>query len=237
MKSLVKRILPKPLSAYRSVIELRDHSKGKKASMSPKDIRSSVKIAIIDDEKFKAHANLTTYGYKIQELPDIKSLDDISDFDVIICDLMGVGQNFDKSIGGASVIKEIKDNYPTKYVIAYTGARSNTPEANVAKQFSDDFIKKDDDITKLVSKLDEAIDIASDPYERWLITRQGLIDLEIDLRKILELESAYVEAIDSNDREFSEVKAILRGADLGGHAKGIIQSLIASGIWAIVFAS
>ena len=194
--------------------------------MSPKDIRSSVKIAIIDDEKFKAHANLTTYGYKIQELPDIKSLDDISDFDVIICDLMGVGQNFDKSIGGASVIKEIKDNYPTKYVIAYTGARSNTPEANVAKQFSDDFIKKDDDITKLVSKLDEAIDIASDPYERWLITRQGLIDLEIDLRKILELESAYVEAIDSNDREFSEVKAILRGADLGGHAKGIIQSLI-----------
>ncbi|QRZ15730.1 hypothetical protein JWJ88_15580 [Paracoccus methylovorus] len=205
--------------------------------MSPKDIRSSVKIAIIDDEKFKAHANLTTYGYKIQELPDIKSLDDISDFDVIICDLMGVGQNFDKSIGGASVIKEIKDNYPTKYVIAYTGARSNTPEANVAKQFSDDFIKKDDDITKLVSKLDEAIDIASDPYERWLITRQGLIDLEIDLRKILELESAYVEAIDSNDREFSEVKAILRGADLGGHAKGIIQSLIASGIWAIVFAS
>lgn len=237
MKSLFKKMLPKPLSAYRSVIELREHSNGKKASMSQKDIRSSVKIAIIDDEKFKAHSNLTTYGYKIQELPDIKSLDEVKDFDVIICDLMGVGQNFDKSIGGASIIKELKDNYPTKYVIAYTGARSNTAEANVAKQFSDDFIKKDDDITKLVGKLDEAIDIASDPYERWLITRQGLIDLEIDLRKILELESAYVEAIDSNDSEFSEIKTILKEADLGGHAKGIVQSLIASGIWKIVFAA
>lgn len=236
MKSLVNIIRPKPLSAYRSVIELRDHSKGKKATMSQKDIRSAVKIAIIDDEKFKAHSNLTTYGYKIQELPDVKSLDDVSDFDVIICDLMGVGQNFDKSIGGASIIKELKENYPTKYVIAYTGARSNTPEANAAKQFSDDFIKKDDDITKLVGKLDDAIDIASDPYERWLITRQGLIDLEIDLRKILELESAYVEAINSNDNEFSEMEAILKKADLGGHAKGIVQSLIASGIWSVVFA-
>ncbi len=236
MKFLSNIIRPKPLSAYRSVIELRDHSKNKKVSMSQKEIRSAVKIAIIDDEKFKAHSNLTTYGYKIEELPDIKSLDDISDFDVIICDLMGVGQNFDKSIGGASIIKEIKDNYPTKYVIAYTGARSNTAEASAAKQFSDDFIKKDDDITKLVGKLDDAIDIASDPYERWLTTRQGLIDLEIDLRKILELESAYVEAINSNDKDFSEVGAILKGADLGGHAKGIVQSLIASGIWSIVFA-
>ncbi|WP_299636332.1 hypothetical protein [uncultured Ruegeria sp.] len=203
--------------------------------MSQKEIRSAVKIAIIDDEKFKAHSNLTTYGYKIQELPDIKSLDDVSDFDVVICDLMGVGQNFDKSIGGASIIKELKDNYPTKYVIAYTGARANTAEANVAKQFSDEFIKKDDDITKLVTKLDEAIDIASDPYERWLVTRQGLIDLEIDLRQILELESAYVEAVSSNDSGFSEITAILKEADLGGHAKGIVQSLIASGIWAIVF--
>lgn len=237
MKSLVKKILPKPLSSYRSVIEIRDHSKGKKASMSRMDIRSSVKIAIIDDEKFKAHVNLKTYGYKIQELPDIKSLDDISDFDIVICDLMGVGQNFDKSIGGASIIKEIKDNYPTKYVIAYTGARSNTPEANAAKQFSDDFIKKDDDITKLVGKLDEAIDIASDPYERWLTTRQGLIDLEIDLRKVLELESAYVEAINSNDSKFSDIETILRKTDLGGHAKGIVQSLIASGIWSVVFAA
>ncbi|UWR54864.1 hypothetical protein K4F84_18560 (plasmid) [Phaeobacter inhibens] len=205
--------------------------------MSQKEIRSAVKIAIIDDEKFKAHSNLTNYGYKIQELPDITTLDEVIDFDVVICDLMGVGQHFDKSIGGASIIKELKDNYPTKYLIAYTGARANTAEASAAKQFADDFIKKDDDITKLVSKLDDAIDFTSNPYERWLVSRQGLIDLEIDLRKIMELESAYVEAITRSDSEFREFKEIMEKVDLGGNAKGIVQSLIASGIWAIVFAA
>ena len=65
MKSLVNRIRPKPLSAYRSVIELRDHSKGKKASMSQKDIRSAVKIAIIDDEKFIAFASLKSGPFVI----------------------------------------------------------------------------------------------------------------------------------------------------------------------------
>ncbi|MBT3139687.1 hypothetical protein KL867_01340 [Ruegeria litorea] len=237
MKNLITRFVPKSLNSYHSVLELRDHSKGKKASMSQKEIRSAVKIAIIDDEKFKAHGNLTNYGYKIQELPDIKSLDQVRDFDVILCDLMGVGQNFDQAIGGASIIKEVKENYPTKFVIAYTGARANTTEANAAKQFADDFLKKDDEITKWVKKLDYAIDFASDPYERWLVTRQGLIDLEVDLRQIVELESAYVEAIETNDQDFSGMQEILGKVDLGGNAKGIVQSLIASGIWAIVFAA
>ncbi len=199
---MFKKYFSKSIDAHSSILALRDHSKGKTTSMSKKDIRSSVQIAIIDDEKFKAHANLTNYGYKIQELPDIHSLDQVSKFDVILCDLMGVGHNFDRAIGGASIIKEIKENFPTKFVIAYTGARANTAEANAAKEFADGFLKKDVEITKWVTKLDDAIDFTSDPYKRWLVTRQGLIDQEVDLRRIVELESAYVEAIQTGDQEF-----------------------------------
>jgi CheY-like chemotaxis protein len=140
MLFMFKNLFPKSINAYSSVLELRDHSKGRKASLSQKEIRSNIHIAVIDDEKFKPHGNLTNYGYKIQELPDIKSLDQVTDFDVILCDLMGVGQNFDQAIGGASIIREIKENYPTKFVIAYTGARANTMEASAAKEFADDFL-------------------------------------------------------------------------------------------------
>jgi len=237
MLSFARKPRSKKLNAYRSVLELRGHSKGKKASMSQKDIRSAVKIAIIDDEKFKAHANLTNYGYKIEELPDVKNLEQLEGFDVVLCDLMGVGQHFDHAIGGASIIKEVKENYPTKFIIAYTGARANTVEATVAKQYADDFLKKDDDIRKWVSKLDDAISFASDPYERWLVTRQSLIDLEVDLREIIVIESAYVEAVTSNDKEFSEMREIVKKADIGGNAKGVLQSLVASGIWALAFAA
>ena len=234
---MIRNFLPKTLNAYASILNIRDHSKAKKTSMSRKDIRSSVRIAIIDDEKFKAHGNLMNYGYKIEELPDIQSLEQVAEFDIILCDLMGVGNNFDQSIGGASIIKEIKENYPTKFVIAYTGSRANTTEANAAKDFSDDFIKKDDEINKWVQKLDDAIDFTSDPYERWLITRQSLIDHDVDLRRIIELESAYVDAIKAGDKEFSGIKSVLKRVNISGNAKGIVQSLIASGIYSLVFAA
>ncbi|GLQ06061.1 hypothetical protein GCM10007924_12820 [Sneathiella chinensis] len=205
--------------------------------MSQQELRGSTRIAIIDDEKFKAYNNLTTYGYNIKELPDITSLDQVVGFDIILCDLMGVGQNFDSSIGGASIIREIKENYPTKFVIAYSGARGNSAEANAAKRYADEFIKKDEEITKWVEKLDRAIEFSSDPYQRWLVTRQGLIDHEVDIRRIVELESAYVEAIKNHDQDFSKVKKMLETIDIGGNAKGIVQSLIASAIYSIIFAS
>jgi hypothetical protein len=114
-------------------------------------------------------------------------------------------------------------------------AKKNVLSMPMATRY--DFLKKDDDITTWVNKLDAAIDIASDPYARWLVTRQGLIDNEVDLRNVLELESAYVEAIKNSDKSFSAMKVILEKADLGGNAKGIVQSLIASGIYAIIFAA
>src|SRR5690606_38120807 len=104
---------------------------------------------------------------------------DVADYDIILCDLMGVGVNFDQSIGGASIIREIKENYPTKYVIAYTGARANASESNAAKEFADDFLKKDAEISTWVERLDEAIEFSSNPYERWLVTRQSLISDEV----------------------------------------------------------
>lgn len=225
------------LNRYSSVLELRDYVKINKITKKKMEIRKSVRIAVIDDEKFLARSNLETYGYNISEFQDIKSISDIEGFDIVLCDLMGVGLNFDSAIGGASIIREIKDNYPTKFVIAYTGARANSAEANAAREKADDFLKKDAEISKWVDKLDSAIEVAVDPYERWIIARQGLIDNEVDIRRILELESGYVRSIKRKDGSFDELNKAVEKMDLGGHAKGIIQGLISSAIYTLVFGS
>jgi DNA-binding NtrC family response regulator len=200
-------------------------------------VRSTVRIAIVDDEKFLARPNLASYGYDISELPDLRSISEVQSFDIVLCDLMGVGANFDKNLGGASIIKELKTNYPNKYVIAYTGARANSTEASSAKEFADEFLKKDAEISKWVEKLDDAIEYVSDPYERWLTARQGLIDAEVDIRRIVEFESAYVKSIKSKDGKFTELKRLLEQIDLGHSAKAIIQGLISSAIYGLIFSS
>ncbi|HEV7335359.1 MAG TPA: response regulator [Bosea sp. (in: a-proteobacteria)] len=225
----------KRLYSFSSILDLRDYAKGKRYSKIKNDIRSSVKIAIIDDQKFLARPNLSTYGYNIVELPDIRSVTEIKDFDIILCDLMGVGKSFDQAIGGASIIKEIKQNYPTKIVIAYTAARANTSEASVAKEFADDFLKKDTEISKWVERLDDAIEVASDPYRRWLVARQGLLDEEVDIRRLVELESAYVKSVLDSDKSFSKLTEAMAAMNLGTHASGIIQGLVSSAIYSLIF--
>jgi len=225
------------LNSFHSVLEIRDFCKNNRTSLTVAEIRASVKIAIIDDEKFQAFNNLTSYGYSITELPDIRAISEVESYDIILCDLMGVGKNFDEKLGGASIIREIKANYPTKFVIAYTGARQNSTEASAAKNFADGFLKKDADMTNWTNELDKFTDLAIDPYEMWLIARSGLIDQEIDLRDIVRLESAYVSSILKKDSKFMKVNQLLDKVDLNGNAKGVIQSLVASKIFAIIFAA
>lgn len=225
---------PKSLNSYRSIHELRDDARNMRSSKPQNKLRSTVRIAVVDDEKFLPFANLHSYGYNITELPDLKSISDIEAYDIVLCDLMGVGVHFDKSIGGASIISEIKKNYPTKFVVAYSGARANSTEAVAARDFADEFIKKDADISKWVERLDEMINTVVDPYEMWLVARQGLIDNEIDIRRIVELEDAYVTSIRNRDSSFSLVRSILTKVDIGANAKGIVQGLISSAIFALV---
>ena len=224
------------LNSYRSVLELRDYAKKHRLNQTQAGIRGAVKVAVIDDEKFQPFANLKSYGYDITLSPDISKISDIQGYDIVLSDLMGVGAHFDQSIGGASLIREIKANYPTKIVIAYTGARANSAEAIAAKEHCDHFLKKDADLTEWSEMLDEYVEQVIDPYIMWISARDGLLDQEIDLRDIVKLEDAYVRSVLSQDADFKLLEAALSKISISGHAKGIIQSLIASAIYGMLFA-
>ena len=225
----------KGINRYQSALQIKDHAKKSRIGKTQNELRQAIKIAIIDDEQFKPRSNLESYGYRFDELQDIRSIEQVREYDIILCDLMGVGHNFDSAIGGASVIKEIKLNYPVKFIIAYTGARSNSAEANAAREYADLHLKKDIEISSWVQELDAAIDFSLDPYQRWVITRQGLLDFEVDLREIVKLEDAYVTSISQGDSKLEAFRHAIGVAQLSGHAKAIAQSLAASVIYGILF--
>lgn len=225
----------KKLADYKSAEELREVYRNFRAKKKPIDLRGSVEIAIIDDEKFDARANLESYGYRFREFQDVRSVRDVQDFDIILCDLMGVGAGFDAAYGGASIIREIKANYPTKIVIAYSAARANTVEAQAAKQYADSFLRKDTDKTDWATELDDAVDSVLDPYTRWITARQELIYHCVRLSHVIELEDAYVSSILREDSHLSEFKRVAEAADVAGHAKGILQGLVASTIYSVLF--
>lgn len=228
------KMLPWSLNSYRSALEIKNFASDYRRTVNRTELRSSISIVIIDDQKFNAYKNIQTHGYRVTELHDIDSIGEVERYDIVLCDLMGVGSRFDPRLGGASIIKEISINYPTKFIIAYSGATDNARETSVAREYSDEFLQKDSDITDWIKVLDHYTEIISDPYEMWRITRDELIDQETDLREILKIESAYVDAILTKDQKFTKMKSVLEKADLSGNAKGIGQSLIASSIFEFI---
>ncbi|MEM5541792.1 hypothetical protein WNY61_03485 [Sulfitobacter sp. AS92] len=194
--------------------------------------RQKVKIAVIDDQSFEAGANLRNYGYDIKEVGDVKKLDEIESFPIILCDLMNVGMFFDTDAQGASLIKEIRRNYPSKYIAAYSGSSATSTQAQKAKQHADTFIKKDSEIESWVEKLDSLISHATDPKTVWLRTRAALIAEDVDTRSILVLEDAYVNSITAQSPNLNLLRHVINEEHFPASAKTIILNLASSAIFA-----
>ena len=196
-----------------------------------KSRRSLVDIGYIDDEEFWPHKNLSRLGYRITEIGDIKSIEEVRPFPIVLCDLMGVGKKIDPVLQGAQIISEIKTNYPNIFVIAYTGANLQSRPAKKAASDSDKFLKKDADIDEWKSTLDELVIKATDPKEIWLRTRLNLCFQGIDTAHLMQLEDAYVSAFEDRDHTFSKMKAVTKDAKLLPIAKTVVLNLVSNGIF------
>lgn len=114
--------------------DLNNFSNSEVASASLAARRGATKIAIIDDEEIAGLKNLKSYGYNIVVFNDIDRATDIEEYDIILCDVMGVGLNFSSESQGAELIREIKNNFPSKYVLAYTGNLKTNVQAILAEK-------------------------------------------------------------------------------------------------------
>lgn len=220
---------------WRSVNDIENAVTLKLAQRGPAAMRGSVQIAAIDDQPFSPAQNLRNHGYNIDYFNDVGSLDAVQKYGIILCDLQGVGSNFNADLQGAHLIREMKRRYPEKYIIAYTGSAKNTVMARLAQQNADAFIKKDADIQNWIEALDAAIAIVGNPVAMWKLFRKRMLDDGMTLIQVAELEDTFVDNFwkgsASIDRGIAE-----RSSNIGINAdvRAIIQGFIASLIFKAV---
>jgi len=161
-------------------------------------VRDETRIAIIDDQNIALIPRIKKHNYNITHFKDIENLNDLLKFNIIICDIQGVGKKFGSKYEGAHLISEIKKEFPLKYVIAFSG-KSFDPTYNKFFKICDDVMQKGSDINDWVDCLDLAIKNYINPIYNWESARRVFLEHNISLEEISKLEQAFIKTIMKND--------------------------------------
>lgn len=185
----------------------------KKLVQLKKPERRNYSIVIIDDDLTMAKKDLLgSLGFIVTILRDINSVQEIQSFDIIICDIRGVGKRYNSKYGGAFIIQEITQHYPQKYVIVCSGS---TFKVNYSEYFrlADSQLNKGSDSTEWARVLDKGIKELSSPIFVWERTRKNFISNEVPSETINKIEQAFIKSIIKNNTSFLN-KQIDRSSNL-----------------------
>ena len=147
------------------------------------DIKSKIRILIIDDEEFVYKEALREENYNIKCIYNIDDLCAVSEYPIVICDIKGVGTNFSKEKEGAYVVSELKKKYPFKQIAVYSGLDYKLDSLNDLDGIIR--VKKDVSIDTWRESLNELIRRASDPKENWKTIRNFLLNNDVSIKDVL----------------------------------------------------
>lgn len=196
--------------------------------------RKSFKILAIDDEEFTYLENLERHQFNITHVKDITAIAGVEPFQIILCDLVGVGKKLNPVLQGAHLIGEIKKNYPEKVAIAYTGG-PNTDLMVSSLKVADSYIKKDASIDEWCNILDNSILQLANPVSVWKKYRVRLLDAGITPTELIYLENDFVTSFETGPNAFKG--ALQRRSEslgLGNEVKTLINSLAANALFSLL---
>lgn len=188
------------------------------------ELRKHVKILIIDDNEFYAENYLRANGYQITHKKDIDSIHDISPYEIIMCDISGVGKNLGYEKEGAFIIREVHANFPNKQIVAYSAYTYNA-DYNQYFALADFVATKDISIDDWMGVLDARINEIINPTHQWNRIRKHLLDNGISTIAIARIEDRFVDAI-NNKKDFSSLLSFVENQD--SKIKPIITDFVSS---------
>ncbi len=195
--------------------------------------RSHIDVLVIDDSEFPPKENLERSGFKIKQWDDIEDLKTVEAYDLILCDIEGVGKKINPKDQGGAVIKQIRKLYPHKYIIAYS-ARTFGTQFNDFFSFADETVSKDKDISDWCDTLDSAMEELVEPQKFWLRLRKYLADSNIETNDLLVLEDKYVRSLLSRKNRFENFDFSQIPIDVSSVVNGVVASalfkLVCSGV-------
>lgn len=187
------------------------------------ELRRHVNMLIIDDNDFGPEAYLKANGYQIHHKQDVDTIKDVEPYDIILCDIAGVGKKLGYKKEGAFIIREIHANYPNKRIIAYT-SYTYDPDLNRFFSMADFVAPKDFGIDDWIYALDDQVRKSIDPVDQWKKIRDYLIENNVSTLTIAKIEDKYVSAVSS--KNFDKLKSYVEGKD--SKLSSIISDFMAS---------
>lgn len=192
------------------------------------NIRDKFKILVIDDQGFPYIDIFRNEGFNIQCHKHFQDLASASEYPIVICDIKGVGTQYDIDKGGAYVLRELKKKYPFKQYAAFSGFMY---DLDIMKELNGvPIIPSSSDIDTWRQNLDELIRRASDPIENWKSLRTFLLEKDVPLMEVLKLENGFVEAFLNKDKKISDFPNKKDFPNISQDTRDIINNLIATGI-------
>ncbi|MEQ8304856.1 MAG: hypothetical protein RIB47_15785 [Cyclobacteriaceae bacterium] len=153
--------------------------------------RKDVPIVLIDNERFEYMETLRLHGFNITQLNDLEEIQNVLAYEIVLCDIKGIGKKFKSRFEGAHIMKEIHRRYPFKIIYAYTGYTYD-PSFNEYLKIADSVLKKDIEHDEWIEALDDAIGLSKDPSRRWRKIRNYLLEREVTMFNLTKLENEYV---------------------------------------------
>lgn len=176
---------------------------------------------VIDDDEFVYLDSLKRSEYCIEYRPDIQSLKDVAEYDIILCDIRGVGKFLNSPFEGAYLVKQIKEKYPNKIVISYT-ANNYDPKFQEYLAFADATIPKGTALEDWDSMLTKMLKELADPVKQWEKARKALLAAGVSTVMVAKYESEYVKAVKNGD--YKSLKDVYENSKKPG--KDIMISLL-----------
>ncbi|OUQ20047.1 hypothetical protein B5E77_02000 [Lachnoclostridium sp. An131] len=155
--------------------------------------RETIKVCVIDDEGFDINM-LYDLGYKnIRKKIQFESMDEYEDYDIILCDIEGIGINVDVDKQGLAVAEQIKDVYPEKVVLLYSG--KNVETFGEMPKNLDGYLRKQSSMSELAKSLDAYYKQSIDPINVWKKTRDEMLNNKVSTKTVAFLEDRYCRSL------------------------------------------
>lgn len=187
------------------------------------DLRRRIDVLVIDDEEFSASSFLTKNNFRLTYKKDVDNIKDVSEYPIILCDIRGVGKQLSSSYEGAFLIKEIKNSYPSKRVIAYTASQYD-PTYNQYLEYADEVVNKGLALEDWLTLLDKQIRKTTDPVFQWCSLRKQLLEKGVSTIEVAKLESVFVSSYKKG--EFTDFEKMANKMNV--ETKGLIIEFLSS---------
>lgn len=196
------------------------------------DAKSKVEIAVLDDNPFAPREALLIHKFRVVELgPDIRSLDQVSTYPIIVCDVGGVGKAFGSQLEGAHLVAEIRKAFPDKFLMAYTGMTYSRAMSD-ALTAADKRMEKDASIDAWVQTLEAGIIEVMNPRNRWIRLRRALLARGVELFEVMKLEQAFIKSVHKRQPDFLAKEA--RSLGISQEIKDLVIKFSATAVASLV---